>query len=71
MQAADQAPPGGPITLLRLPGAHPDAVYLESSAGGHWPNDVATYRNLLDRAAVAAPPLQDTPDILTELSRRG
>lgn len=68
MAAAAHAPPGAPITLLRLPGRLPDLVWLEHQTGdGDWPPDVARYRTMLDRAEQAARPPQDTPELLARI----
>ncbi|REF00670.1 helix-turn-helix domain-containing protein [Thermomonospora umbrina] len=69
MTDVEHCPPGGPIILLRMPGRLTDVVYLEYAVGGHWPKDVPAHRRLLDRAAVAAPPPDHTPDLLLRIAK--
>ncbi|REF00667.1 DUF5753 domain-containing protein [Thermomonospora umbrina] len=62
-------PPGVRTTLLCMPGALPDMVYLKDSVGGHFPEDVAPHQAAFDRASRAALPPDESRDFLICLAK--
>lgn len=73
--AGGHAAVGGPVTVLRPPGAElPDVVYLEQLTGGVYPDkpaEIELYRHVMNQVVLRAEPPTATAAFLQRLLREG